>query len=287
MPTDPEPGHGPDSRADVRPDSRADARADSRADARADMHDLALDATVEELIRHRLSTALGGWRGSVETALPTVAFVVLWVWRKDLTLAIIASVAVTLVLAVVRVAQRQSLQYVLSAVFPTAIAAFFALRSGKAEDAFLPGIIWNSVMLAVALVSVALRWPLVGFMVGAGDPRMADDPVGWHRDRGLVRVCQRLTLVLVAIFVVRLVIMVPLYLASQVALLGVAKVVLGWPLWLAGVAVMGLMLVKGHTPAELDTDDLSPVGEVEESDAASDVEGEPEGPVHSSPRGTL
>jgi hypothetical protein len=215
-------------------------------------------ATVEELIRHRLSTALGGWRGSAETALPTVAFVVLWVWRKDLTAAIIASVAVTVVLAVLRMVQRQSLQYVLSAVFPTAIAAFFALRSGRAQDAFLPGIIWNAVMLAVATVSVATRWPLVGFMVGAGDPRMADDPVGWHRDRGLVRVCQRLTLVLVGIFVIRLLIMVPLYLAGQVALLGVAKVVLGWPLWLAGVGVMGLMLVKGHTPPELVDSDDSP-----------------------------
>ena len=46
--------------------------------------------TVEQLIRHRLSTALGGWRGSVETALPTVAFIALWisfpswkVWRKS------------------------------------------------------------------------------------------------------------------------------------------------------------------------------------------------------------
>ena len=130
----------------------------------------AAGVTVEELIRHRLSTALGGWRGSVETALPTVAFVILWVWRKDLTGAIVASVAVTLVLAVLRIVQRQSLQYVLSAVFATAIAAFFALRSGRAQDAFLPGIIWNGVMLAVATVSVATRWPLVGFMVGAGDP---------------------------------------------------------------------------------------------------------------------
>ncbi|GAA2161404.1 DUF3159 domain-containing protein [Pedococcus bigeumensis] len=226
--------------------------------------DPAPGVTVEALIRRRLATALGGWRGSAETAVPTLVFVVLWVWRKDLTMAIVASVAVTLVMAVVRVVQRQNLQYVLSAVFPTAIAAFFALRSGKAEDAFLPGIIWNAVMLVVALVSVALRWPLVGFMVGAGDPRMADDPVGWHRDRGLVRVCQRLTLVLVGLFVVRLVVMVPLYLASQVALLGVAKVVLGWPLWLAGVAVMGLMLVKGHTPPE-----LAPADEPETDEAAT------------------
>jgi hypothetical protein len=88
-------------------------------------------------------------------------------------------------------------------------------------------------------------------MVAAGDPELAEDPLGWRRDRGLVRVCTRLTLVLIALFAVRLAIMVPLYLAGQVAALGVAKVVLGWPLWLAGVAVMGVLLVRGRTPSDL------------------------------------
>ena len=206
--------------------------------------------TVEEVIRHRLATVLGGWRGSLETALPTVAFVVAWVARGELRTAVVAALVVTGVLAVVRVAQRQSLKYVLQAVVPTVIAAWFALRSGRAEDAFLPGIIWNSVMAAVAVVSVATRWPLVGFMVAAGDPDLADDPMGWRRDRGLVRVCTRLTLVLIAVFAVRLLVMVPLYLAEQVAALGVAKIVLGWPLWLAGLTVMGLLLLRGRTPSE-------------------------------------
>ncbi|MDU0315214.1 DUF3159 domain-containing protein [Phycicoccus sp. M110.8] len=206
--------------------------------------------TVEEVIRHRLTAALGGWRGSLETALPTLAFVVPWVARSDLRTAVVAAVAVTVVLAVVRLAQRQSTKFVLQAVVPTVVAAVFALRSGRAEDAFLPGILWNAVMGVVAVVSVATRWPLVGFMVAAGDPDLAEDPLGWRRDRGLVRVCQRLTLVLVAIFAVRLAVMVPLYLAGAVAALGVAKIVLGWPLWLGAVAVMGVLLVRGHTPQE-------------------------------------
>lgn len=207
--------------------------------------------TVEEVIRHRLSAALGGWRGSLETALPTLAFVVAWVARNDLRTAVVAAVAVTVVLAVVRLAQRQSVKFVLQAVVPTVVAAVFALRSGRAEDAFLPGILWNAVMGVVAVVSVATRWPLVGFMVAAGDPDLAEDPLGWRRDRGLVRVCQRLTLVLVAIFAIRLAVMVPLYLAGAVAALGVAKIVLGWPLWLGAVAVMGVLLVRGRTPQEL------------------------------------
>lgn len=209
--------------------------------------------TVEELIRHRLSTALGGWRGSIETALPTVAFIAVWSWRQDLRLAVWWAIGVAVVLAVLRIVQRSSLQHVLGAVFATAIAAFFAMRSGKAEDAFLPGMLLSAGYLVGTLVSILTRWPVVGFLVGAGDPRLAEDPFGWRRDKGMVRVCSRLTWVLVALYVVRLSIQVPLYLAGQVAALGVAKIVLGWPLWIAGVAVMGWLLVRGSTPQDLDT----------------------------------
>jgi hypothetical protein len=208
--------------------------------------------TVEELIRHRLSAALGGWRGSVETALPTVAFVVIWSWRQDLRQAVWTAVAVAVVLAVIRLVQRSSLQHVLGAVFATGIAAFFAMRSGKAEDAFLPGMLLSGAYLVGTLVSILVRWPVVGFLVGAGDPRAAEDPFAWRRDAGMVRVCSRLTWVLVALYVVRLSIQVPLYLAGQVAALGAAKIVLGWPLWIGGVAAMGWLLMRGNTPQELE-----------------------------------
>ncbi|NHA69585.1 DUF3159 domain-containing protein [Phycicoccus flavus] len=207
--------------------------------------------TVEALIRQRLSTALGGWRGSIETALPTVVFVVVWqVTDHDVRTAATAAIGLALVLAVVRVVQRSSLQHVLGAVVATAVAAFFAVRSGRAEDAFLPGILTSGAYLVGTVVSILARWPLVGFLVGAGDPRAKEDPFAWRRDEGMVRVCARLTWVLVAVYVVRLAIMVPLYLGAQVTLLGIAKIVLGWPLWVGGVAVMGWMLVSGHTPLE-------------------------------------
>lgn len=204
--------------------------------------------TVEQVIRHRLSTALGGWRGSLEAAAPMVAFVAVWTWQKDVMTAVVAAGVLTVVLAVVAVIQKQSLQFILSAVFATAIAAFFALRSGRAQDAFLPGILTSAAWGVGTLVSVLVRWPVVGFMVGAGDPRMAEDPFAWRRDPGLVRVCQRLTLVLVALYAVRVAIMLPLYFAGQVAWLGVTKVALGWPAWVVAVAVMGWILMRGNTP---------------------------------------
>ena len=204
--------------------------------------------TVESLIRERLSSALGGARGSFEAALPTVAFVAAWSWRHDVKTAVVASGAIVLILLIVRLATRQTPRYVLSAVLATAIAAFFALRSGRPEAAFLPGILTSAAWGAGSLLSVVVRWPLVGFIVAAGDPQMAQDPTAWRRDRGLVTVCQRLTLVLVALYAVRVLVMFPLYLARQVALLGVAKIALGWPAYLVAVAIMGMLLVRGKTP---------------------------------------
>lgn len=204
--------------------------------------------TIEEVIRHRLSAALGGWRGALETALPTIAFVIGWTVTEDVRTSVIAAGAVAIVLAAARLAQRQSLQYVLTSVLATGIAAFFALRSGRAEDAFLPGILINAAYAVGTLVSVLARWPFVGFLVAAGDPEAKTDPTRWRRDPAMVAVCGRLTLVMTAMFVLRVAIMYPLYLAGNVAALGTAKVVLGWPLWVGALAVMGMLLVRGRTP---------------------------------------
>lgn len=206
--------------------------------------------TVEAVIRERLAAAMGGWRGSLETALPTVAFVVVWTATKNLNAALIAAGVVLVAALVLRLAQRQSIKFVLMAAVATAFAAFLAKRSGHASDVFLPGLIQAGAMLAVSVVSIVVRWPLVGFIAAAGDPNMQQDPTGWRRSPGMVTVCSRLTWIFAALFAVRLAVMVPLYLADQVTALGVAKVALGWPLYLAALGAMALLLVKGSTPLE-------------------------------------
>jgi Protein of unknown function (DUF3159) len=59
-----------------------------------------------------------------------------------------------------------------------------------------------------------------------------------------------LTLVLAVPYITRFVIQLPLFLAGEVVWLGVAKVLLGWPLLIAALTVIGLMLSKGTTPME-------------------------------------
>ncbi|WP_338752073.1 DUF3159 domain-containing protein [Janibacter alittae] len=208
--------------------------------------------TVEALIRRRLGEALGGVRGSLETTMPMLAFVIVWATTKDRTLSLGAAAGLTLVLALARIVQRQTLQFVLSSVIATALAAFFALRSGQAEDAFLPGILTSLVWLVGSIVSVLARWPVVGLMVGAVDQQAVaeGDWFRWRRNPAAVAVCSRLTLVMVAVYAIRVGVMGPLYLADHIAGLTITKVLLGWPLWAAAVAVMGAMLLKGHTPID-------------------------------------
>lgn len=216
-------------------------------------------ATVEQVIRRRISDALGGWYGSLETALPTAAFVITWLVRDDVRTAVMASAVILVVLALVRLlVVKGSLRFLASALVATAIAAFFALRSGQAEDAFLPGILMSAAYGVGAVVSILTRWPLLGFVVAIGDPDYVDHPTAWRHDAGLVRVCSRLTWVLVGLFGLRVAIMLPLYLAGQVALLGVAKIALGWPAYLLAVVVMGAMLASGRTPQTHDgADDVT------------------------------
>jgi hypothetical protein len=206
---------------------------------------------VEEFVRHQLAESLGGARGMLESALPFVAFTIAWVVGRELYPAIGAAIGIALLLAVIRLVQRQSIKYVVQAVIPTAIAVLIATRTGRAQDIFLPGIVYNGFLAVVSLASVAVRKPLVGFIIGAA----VGDPTGWAKDAGLVRMTSKLTLVLAVPYVTRFAIQLPLFLAGQVILLGVAKVVLGWPLLIAALTVIGIMLSKGKTPM-----DDSPLG---------------------------
>ncbi len=202
--------------------------------------------TVEQVVRARLAEGVGGVRGSLEASLPTLAFVLAWTLTHDVRTSLLSAAVPAAVAIGLRVVQRQTVRFALGALFALAIAAFFALRTGRAQDVFLPGILYSCALTAVTVLSVVTRWPLVGFVIGT----TSTDPLAWRTHGGVVRLCQRLTLVLAGLYAVRVAVMLPLYLAGQVGWLGVAKVALGWPLYLLAVAGMGAVLLRGRTPIE-------------------------------------
>jgi len=201
-------------------------------------------ATVEELVRHRLSVALGGRRGMVEGAVPTLGFTITYLTTRDLQLGLIIGVGLAVALLVARIVARQPVQFVVNSLVGIGIAAVFASRTGKAEDVFLPGIIYNAVYAVGLTLSVLVRWPVVGLMLAS----VTGDLTGWRNDPAVVKLCSKLTLVLAVPCIVRVVVQWPLYLAGQVGWLGVTKIALGWPLQLAALAAMVWLLARGRTP---------------------------------------
>lgn len=221
----------------------------------------AAEQTVEGVIRTQLSHALGGKRGMLEAAVPTVVFTLAFVTTQSLEGALVLSVGTALVLLLVRLVQRSSVQFVVNSLFGIGIGAFFAWRSaqggGDENDQalayFLPGILYNAGYAVVITASILLRWPVVGFMVGS----VTGDVTAWQRDRQMRRLCSQLSWLLVAPCVLRVAVQAPLYLAGQseameprsaVAALGFSKVLMGWPLQLAALAVMVWMLTRNRTP---------------------------------------
>ena len=219
--------------------------------------------TVESVVRSQLSKALGGRRGMVEAAVPTLLFTVMWLSTRNLHLALGISFGAAVLLLVVRLAQRSTVQFVVNAMVGIGIGWLFvsmsAHRGGSADDQalayFLPGIIYNAGYTVLLSLTCLVRWPLVGFMVGS----VTGDPTAWHKDRQVVRLCTTLTWLLVLPCLLRVAVQAPLWFAGSsgtldagtaVAALGVLKIALGWPLQLAALGGMAWILTRNRTPVE-------------------------------------
>jgi hypothetical protein len=179
-----------------------------------------------------LLEAVGGPLGMAETALPAVAFAAVYPLSGQSTQTSAAvAVGVAVVLVLLRLARRESPRYVLPGLIGVGFAAFIAARSGKAENFFLPGLLANAAYATAFLVSIAIRKPLVGVIVGQLDGegnRWQDDPV---RLRAFIRA----SWVWVGLFLARLAVQLPLYLAGAVVALGIARTAMGIPLFGLGL----------------------------------------------------
>jgi hypothetical protein len=217
--------------------------------------------TVEAVVRQHLAAALGGRRGMIEAAVPTVLFTVVFLTTRDLKLALVISLAAAVLALAVRVVQRSSVQFAVNALVGIGIGALFAARAarggGTADEQalayFLPGLLYNAGYAVVLAFSNIVRWPVVGFMVGS----VTGDPTGWRSDRQIVKLCSLLTWVLVAPCILRVVVQAPVYLAATnglmdtglaVGILGGSKLVMGWPLQIASLAAMAWLLSRDRTP---------------------------------------
>jgi len=215
---------------------------------------------------------LGGWRGMVDATLPTIAFVVAN-GIDGLRTGIWAAVAAALLVFVLRMVRRESIQQAVSGLFAVGVAVAIASASGQARDFFVLGIVRSLVIGVALLASIPFRWPLVGvaaeFLAPSHVGSMAGHSLPWNRSRAaageqpaprerteperhwrddprLVRAYAWLTVLWAATFLLRAGVQWVLYLADEVELLGTSSVVLGLPLTAVVLAVTLWVVARLH-----------------------------------------
>jgi hypothetical protein len=199
-----------------------------------------------------LAEILGGRGGAVDATVPVVAFVAAFTiadasgWVSPVAWAGGAAVLVGAVVAVIRLVRGGRPRAVLFGLLGVAVAALVALYTGRAVDFFLVQIVTNAVSALVWAVSIVVRWPLLGLVVGTA----LGQRTRWRHDPDLLRGYQRASWVWVGQYLVRLAVFLPLYAADAVVALGIARTVLTWPLVALCVAlswpVLRSALPAGH-----------------------------------------
>ncbi len=190
--------------------------------------------------------AIGGPRGIVESLLPGLVFVVMFIITSNLQLTVIVSAVLAGLQVLVRLAQRQSAMGALSGLIAVGICLVWAWNSHEARNYYTFGFITNAVYLVALSVSMAVRVPGVGLLVefirtlptGQFGAWLAD----WKNDRPLWRAYMIVTALWTGLFGVRLLVQVPLYLADNVAALGITRLVMGIPFWALAIWVSYLII---------------------------------------------
>jgi hypothetical protein len=136
-------------------------------------------------------------------------------------------------------------QQALSGFIGLALAVFFAARSGEARDFFKPGIYINAGYGAVFLGSAIIGRPLVGAIYSAVDG-LGDT---WRTVRRLRRVFTVATIGWALVFALRAVVQIVFYNADRPDLLAISRLLLGWPLTIAAVAVTVAYVRRSHRRA--------------------------------------
>ncbi|MDP9117756.1 MAG: DUF3159 domain-containing protein [Actinomycetota bacterium] len=190
---------------------------------------------VRETYRRQMLDSIGGWSGSLITAIPPVVFVIVNS-VSSLRVAVISAIGSAAALALYRLARHQSLQQAATGLVGVVVAAVIAARTGHAKDYFLVGI-WSSFVYAgVFLASILVRRPIIGLLWEFLDPAPGPEIPAWYRRAPLLRGYTYATLIGTALFASRAIVQFTLFRRNATGWLAFARIAMGFPLYLAAVA---------------------------------------------------
>lgn len=181
------------------------------------------DTTLRE-IQDELRELLGGRPGIVDGIVAPIVFVIANA-IIGMPGAAYAGIGVAVLVVVGRLLRRNDLTYAISGLFGTGLAIGLALRSGDAQDYFLPGIVTGVGTTVVALGSIIVRRPLVAY----SSMLVRRWPLGWYWHPRVRPAYTTVTWIWVAFFGLRTAVQAWLYLTEQTTALGFVRAATGWP----------------------------------------------------------
>jgi hypothetical protein len=186
-----------------------------------------------------LLEGMGGKLGITETILPSVLFGASFALTGEAIIAVSLAGGTSALFILYRLITRKSASSALIGAIAVGFAAWLALREGgEAVDYFVPGFITNAVYGSVLLISILVRWPIIGVLVEI----LRGNATSWRKDRKKLTIYSLVTAMWVGFFSLRLAVQVPLFLAGSVELLATARVAMGPPLYALVILVTWLIL---------------------------------------------
>lgn len=190
--------------------------------------------------------AIGGPRGVVESMLPGLVFVVLFVVTSDLDLTIGVSAALAVLQVAVRLLQRQPALGAVSGLVAVGICLVWAWQSHEARNYYMFGFLTNAFYIVLLAVSLLVRVPGLGLVIEFIRTLPTEHfrawLADWRGDRALNRAYTIITALWIGVFSLRLVVQVPLYLGNHVGWLGTARLLMGIPFWALAIWVSYLIV---------------------------------------------
>jgi len=186
--------------------------------------------------------------GLLDVILPPVLFLLL----NELAgfdAAMIGALGTASLIAILRLRRKQSLIYALAGIASVGLAIALSYLLGRSEGYFLPGIVNGALMIALALVSLAIRKPMVAWT----SYLVRRWPLGWYWHARVRPAYTEVTLAWVAFFALRLYWQVTLFQGQNISQLALVNALTGWPATLILLIVSYLYgtwrLVRLHGPS--------------------------------------
>jgi hypothetical protein len=169
-------------------------------------------------------TVFSGRSNTLDTIIPPLLYALVNMLAGPLP-AVLSAVVLATILTVLRLVRKQPWLYAVSGLFLTLLAAGLAWFTQNAASFFLPDLVTSGTLLAVALLSIWFKKPLAAW----SSHLTRAWPKEWYWLPNIRPAYTEVTWMWAAFIAARLIAEYLLYQQGNVSLLGLANVLLGWP----------------------------------------------------------